>query len=70
MGNAIGVVQIPRLGLNVVVAEGDAPQQLRSGPGHRFGTALPGDIGNAVIVGHRSGWGGPLASIGTSRKAT
>ncbi len=59
----IAVLQIPRLGTNVVVAEGDSPQQLRGGPGHRFGTPLPGDVGNSVIVGHRSGWGGPLAHL-------
>jgi sortase A len=63
-GKAIAVLQVPRLDLNVVVAEGDSPQQLRNGPGHRIGTPQPGDIGNAVISGHRSGWGGPLNGIG------
>jgi LPXTG-site transpeptidase (sortase) family protein len=61
-GAAIAVLQAPNVGLNVVVAEGDSPQQLRSGPGHRAGTPAPGDIGNSVIVGHRTGWGGAFRS--------
>ena len=51
--------------MNLVVAEGDSPQQLRSGPGHRIGTPLPGKVGNSVIFGHRTGWGGPLSDLGT-----
>jgi sortase A len=62
-GAAIALLQVPSLGMNLVVAEGDAPQQLRSGPGHRIGTPLPGAVGNSVIVGHRTGWGGPLADL-------
>jgi len=62
-GKAIAVLQVPRLGLSRIVAEGDTPQQLRSGPGHRLGTPLPGDLGNSVIVGHRHAWGGPLRDL-------
>jgi sortase A len=62
-GAAIALLQVPSLGINLVVAEGDAPQQLRSGPGHRVGTPLPGAIGNSVIVGHRTGWGGPFSAL-------
>jgi sortase A len=67
-GHAIAVLQIPKLGTNVVVAEGDAPQQLRGGPGHREGTPLPGDLGNSVISGHHEGWGGPFAHVETLQK--
>jgi LPXTG-site transpeptidase (sortase) family protein len=62
-GRAIAYLQIPRLGTNLVVAEGDSPQQLRSGPGHRIGTPLPGDVGNSVIAGHRGGWGGSFNDL-------
>jgi len=62
-GAPVAVMQIPALGTNLVVAEGDSPQQLRSGPGHRIGTRMPGDKGNSVIVGHRNGWGGPLHAL-------
>ncbi len=67
-GRAIAYLQIPRLGTNVVVAQGDSPQQLRSGPGHRSDTPLPGDVGNSVIVGHRSGWGGPFNDLAQLQK--
>ena len=63
-GAAIAILQVKSLGTNLVVAEGDSPGQLRSGPGHRIGTPMPGQVGNSVIVGHRHGWGGPLADIG------
>jgi LPXTG-site transpeptidase (sortase) family protein len=62
-GDAIGIMQVPSLRLNLMVAEGDSPEQLRSGPGHRIGTVMPGDVGNSVIVGHRHGWGGPFAHL-------
>ena len=60
-GDVAAVLQIPRLDVNVYVVEGDAVAQLRSGPGHRPGTPLPGKVGNSVIVGHRKGWGHPFA---------
>jgi sortase A len=50
---SIGRMQIPRLGLSVMVAEGvDAPQ-LALGAGHVPGTALPGQPGNVAVAGHR-----------------
>jgi LPXTG-site transpeptidase (sortase) family protein len=68
LGRAIAIVQVPKLGTNVMVAEGDSPQQLRGGPGHRFHTPLPGDLGNAVISGHSNDWGGPFAHFDTLKK--
>ena len=67
-GNALAVMQIPRLHVNVVVAEGDSESQLRSGPGHAVETPRPGRVGNSVIVGHRHGWGGPFGSLGKARR--
>jgi LPXTG-site transpeptidase (sortase) family protein len=62
-GRAIAIIQVPRLNVNVAVAEGDSPQQLRGGPGHRSNTPLPGVLGNSVIVGHAHDWGGPFARL-------
>lgn len=62
-GRAIAVLQVPRLRLNLMVAEGDSPEQLRGGPGHRRGTPIPGAIGNSVILGHQHSWGGPFAAL-------
>jgi sortase A len=67
-GHAIAILQVPRLHSNLVVAEGDTPQQLRNGPGHRTGTPMPGDIGNSVILGHRSAWGGSFEQLGDLKK--
>jgi len=67
-GNTVALLQVPRLRLNLPVAEGDAPQQLRSGPGHRIGTPAPGAVGNSVIVGHGAAWGGPLGQLGTLKR--
>jgi LPXTG-site transpeptidase (sortase) family protein len=62
-GRAIAILQIPRIGLSTVVAEGDSAAELRGGPGHRIGTPLPGSVGNAVVLGHRAVWGGPFAHL-------
>ena len=68
LGQALAVMQIPRLHVNVVVAEGASESQLRSGPGHAIDTPRPGRVGNSVIVGHRHGWGGPFGSLGKARR--
>jgi len=52
-GETIGKLVIPRLDSELYVVEGDGPRELRRGPGHLTGTALPGDAGNCVIAGHR-----------------
>lgn len=62
-GQALGVLQVPRLGINVVVVEGDTPTLLRGAPGHRVGTAKPGERGNSLILGHHSAWGAPFAQL-------
>jgi len=62
-GGALAILQIPAIGLNEVVVEGDAPSQLRAGPGHHRGTAAPGKPGVSVIVGHRSRNGGPFRRL-------
>lgn len=67
-GQAVAVLQVPRLGINAVVIEGDNPERLRGAPGHRIGTVKPGDRGNSVVVGHRNGWGGPFGKLEQVRK--
>ena len=66
-GQALGVLQIPRYGINLLVQEGDDIQRLRSGPGHHAGTPRPGQIGNSVIVGHHKAWGAPFARLDSLR---
>jgi len=62
-GQALAVLQVPSIGVNEVVAEGASVDNLRGGPVHDASTPLPGKAGNAVIVGHRNGYGGPFRSL-------
>jgi sortase A len=52
-GDPIGVIEIPRIGVAVVVVQGDSPDILKRAVGHIADTALPGDAGNVVLAGHR-----------------
>jgi sortase A len=49
----IGRVEIPRLRLSAMVAEGIGKTTLRRVVGHIPGTALPGQPGNVGLAGHR-----------------
>lgn len=56
IGDAVGRLEIPRVGLDFAVFEGVSESVLRKGPGHIPGTACPGlaaEPGNCVIAGHR-----------------
>ncbi|MEE9551984.1 MAG: class GN sortase [Gammaproteobacteria bacterium] len=44
---------VPRLGISRIVLAGASGSSLAFGPGHLFGSALPGQAGNSVIAGHR-----------------
>jgi sortase A len=52
-GAAIARLSIPRLEAVLYVVEGDDSRDLKRGPGHLIGTAMPGQDGNCVIAGHR-----------------
>lgn len=52
-GTPLGLLRIPRLGLESVVAEGTTMATLRRAVGHLEGTAVPGRPGNATLAGHR-----------------
>jgi sortase A len=53
LGDSIARLTIPRLATDLYVMEGDGSGELRLGPGHLQGTAMPGGNGNCVIAGHR-----------------
>jgi len=46
-------VLIPKINLDAIVVEGASSKQLSKGPGHLGETAMPGELGNAVITAHR-----------------
>jgi sortase A len=51
--SVIGRLEIPRLNLAVMVREGADEGTLSRAVGHIPGTALPGNIGNVGLAGHR-----------------
>ena len=59
----IGRIEIPRLGINVMVREGAGAETLRTAIGHIPETALPGAAGNVGIAGHRDTFFRPLRNI-------
>jgi LPXTG-site transpeptidase (sortase) family protein len=62
-GNAIGEMEVPRLGLNAVFVQGDSPEILSRAVGHISDTALPGEPGNVVLTAHRDSFFRPLRHI-------
>jgi sortase A len=59
----VGRLEIPRLGVSVMVVEGVDDSDLRRAVGHIPRTALPWDSGNVGIAGHRDTFFRPLRSI-------
>jgi len=49
----VGSIEIPRLGVSGIIAEGSDAATLRRAVGHLPGTAFPGEVGNAVLAAHR-----------------
>ena len=49
----VGRIEVPRLHLSAMVAEGDTPRVLRVAVGHLPGTPLPWQSGNMVLAAHR-----------------
>jgi len=62
-GAPIGRLEIPRLGLSVVVAEGDDENTLKVAVGHLPDTPLPWQEGNTALAGHRDTLFRPLRSV-------
>jgi sortase A len=65
VGQAFAVLRIPRFGPDYapVIVEGVSTAELRRGPGHYPGTAMPGQLGNFVVSGHRTTYGKPFSRI-------
>jgi sortase A len=52
-GDLIGKLEIPEVGISVMVLHGIEEETLNAGAGHVPGTPLPGGDGNSAIAGHR-----------------
>jgi sortase A len=56
----IGRLEIPALGVDEPLQEGMTLTAINRGPSHWPGTALPGQIGNVVVAGHRTTYSQPF----------
>ncbi|HVL92086.1 MAG TPA: class E sortase, partial [Acidimicrobiales bacterium] len=59
----IGTIEIPKIGLTHRLFEGISLTTIDQGPSHWPGTALPGQVGNAVFAGHRVTHSRPFRNI-------
>jgi|SRR5690348_6115781 len=59
----LGRLEIPSIHLTVMVREGADDASLRKAAGHLPSSALPGDMGNVVLLGHRDTFFRPLRGI-------
>lgn len=64
-GDAVAVMRIPRFGDDYAwaIVEGIRTDDLRNGPGHYPDSAMPGEIGNFAVAGHRTTYGAPLYDV-------
>jgi sortase A len=53
-GDALARLYIPRLNKNWVVVQGVTQKDIRYAPGHYPNTAMPGEVGNFSVAGHRN----------------
>jgi len=63
VGSVLGRIDIPRIGLSVMVLEGSTSLVFRRAAGHLEGTAIPGEKGNIAIAAHRDSFFRPLRNI-------
>jgi sortase A len=67
-GDAIGQIEIPKIGHTYNVVQGDQTGQLEDGPGHYPSTALPGMGQTVGIAGHRTTYLAPFRFINELHK--
>lgn len=62
-GQSLTRLEIPKLGVNVVVVQGITTTALQAGAGHYPETPLPCQIGDVAVAGHRTTYGKPFANV-------
>lgn len=63
LGETIGQIQIPSVGLNAIILQGASAKILRRGVRHLPNTRMPGELGNVGLAGHRDSFFRPLRQI-------
>jgi LPXTG-site transpeptidase (sortase) family protein len=64
----IGILRIPKIGVEQVVVQGTTRGDLEKGPGHYAMTGLPGQGRAIAIAGHRTTWGAPFRHLDRLRR--
>lgn len=59
----LGTIEIPRIDVTKTLFDGIRTSTLDLGPGHWPGSALPGQLGNVVVGGHRTSHDRPFRNI-------
>lgn len=62
-GAWLGVIEIPRLGIDAGIVQGESSRLLERAAGHVTDTPLPGEMGNVVIAAHRDSFFRPLEHV-------
>ncbi len=62
-GDVIGRIVMPDISVDKWVVAGATMDMLERGPGLFANTALPGQLGNSAIAGHRTSYGAPFSRI-------
>lgn len=62
-GEPVGRIDVPRLGINMIVVAGTDHESLKKGPGWDARTFMPGGGKLVYIAGHRTTYGAPFAHI-------
>jgi len=63
VGDAVAIINIPKINLDKAVVQGVGTEDLKKGPGHYPQTPMPGQKGNAAIAGHRTTYGHPFFDL-------
>lgn len=69
VGAPVALLTAPAAGIHdVVVVEGTTSEQMRDGPGHLRNSPLPGQVGDAILIGRSTTTGAPFGSIDHLRR--
>ncbi len=63
VGSVLARLEIPSIKVDYMIVQGVGVDELAKGPGHFPESALPGQLGNTAIAGHRTTHGAPLYDI-------
>jgi sortase A len=68
LGQGFGRIEVPRLGLRMVLVYGTTPEPLKRGPGLDPRTFFPGQGRLVYVAGHRTTYGAPFSKIDALRE--